>query len=106
MVKKIFVKTVPSTITIIRGKMSGDHEDEDMSSHGSENESKSDNDSDDFRKMNDPEACPTQTDYDRFKKQWNEERKKLKAVSEKLENGKNKRSATKKIICIKNYRHQ
>ena len=48
-----------------------------------------------------PEVCPTWADYDRFKQWWNEERNKLKAVREKLESGKRKRSAAKKIICIK-----
>jgi hypothetical protein len=51
--------------------------------------------------MSGPEVCPTQEDYNRYKKQWNEERMRVKAVINKLENEKRKRSVSKKIICIR-----
>jgi len=101
MVKKRFRKPVPVTITIIQSKMSSYRDDEDMDGRDSENESKYDDNSYDFLKMNDQEVCPTQADYDRFKQQWNEERRKLKAVREKLESDKKKRLVNKKIICIR-----
>ena len=99
MVKKSTQNTVPTKITIHWSEMSSNRDGEKSDfDDDSEGESKSDNDSNDFQKMNDRECCPTQAEYDRFKRQWNEERRRLKATREKLEREKGKRTVTKKII--------
>jgi hypothetical protein len=81
--------------------MTSEIEDNEMGYHSNDSEeSKSDNESTEFLKMNDPDVCPTQENYNQFKKQWNDERRRLKTVREKLENEKKKRSVSKKIIYI------
>ena len=101
MSKESIQNTVPTKITINWGNMSSNRDPEKSDFYESDDESKSDDDSNDFQKMNDRDCCPTQAAYEQFKRQWNEERSRLKAVREKLEREKGKRSVTKKIICIK-----
>jgi hypothetical protein len=99
--RKKTIVAIPESITFQKYIMSSDSDEEDRVNEDDSNESRSDDESNKFRHRNDPEACPTQADYDRFKKQWNDERHKLKVIREKLENQKKKRAATKKVLCIR-----